>query len=316
MDEGLSLVRSEFTLLDDPQVDQDSYKDSVTRRLQRRSAYKGYLRGYLPMGPEIWFMPTEVKKIFIKEFEDYVGDMNNWVDPSDSTDNFDYVLQTIDPLNFPRYKNDNRFGVFKNEIIYPTAFEEIGTVGTDAPSVLRLTDNTLRNSLQEDTRGGKISLDNKQMPKIPQPLLDFYNLFDINKAALPIARFRLSTTNPSQITDDFNPLPFKVYPFIEQRAKADNEKLNNIYNSLFDSYYFVTSTTPRTFWGEFPLQEIDGEMVETTHDYFTFNKREMFSFLKGFIEELSSPEIKGPFEQGLKDSYLDELQGEVLGWTR
>jgi len=312
--DGLSLVRSEFTLLDDPQVDQNSYKDSVTRRLQRRSAYKGYLRGYLPMGPEIWFMPTEVKKIFIKEFEDYVGDMNNWVDPSDSTDNFDYVLQTIDPLNFPRYKNDNRFGVFKNEIIYPTAFEEIGTVGTDAPSVLRLTDNTLRNSLQEGERGGKISLDNKQMPKIPQPLLDFYNLFDINKAALPIARLRKWNNSTNGITQDWGrDEGFEVYPFIEQRAKADNEKLNNIYNSLFDSYYFVTSTTPRTFWGEFPLQEIDGEMVETTHDYFTFNKREMFSFLKGFIEELSSPEIKGAFEQGLKDSYLDELQGEVLG---
>ena len=308
--DGLNLVKSEFTLLDDPQVDQNSYKDSVTRRLQRRSAYKGYLRGYLPMGPEIWFMPTEVKKIFIKEFEDYVGDMNNWVDPEGSTDNFDYVLQTIDPLNFPRYENNNKFGVFKNEIIYPTAFEEIGTVGTDAPSVLRLTDNNLRRSFGDD-----IKLDKQQMPEIPQPLLDFYNLFDINKAAIPINMIRRRMSVDNKISDDFfkKVSDLEIYPFVEQRAKVDNEKLDNIYNSLFDSYYFVTSTTPRTFWGEFPLQEIDGEMVETTHDYFTFNKREMFSFLKGFIEELSSPEIKGAFEQGLKDSYLDELQGEVLG---
>ena len=99
----------------------------------------------------------------------------------------------------------------------------------------------------------------------------------------------------------------------DSKGLPANSKLNDVYNSLFGSYYFVTSTTPRTFSGEFPLQEIDGEMVETTHDYFTFNKREMFAFLKGFVKELSSPEIKGAFEQSLKDDYMNEIQGEVLG---
>jgi N-acetyl-anhydromuramyl-L-alanine amidase AmpD len=318
----LNLVKSEYTLLNDPEVDQDSYNSSVTKRLQRRSSYKGYLRGYLPMGPEIWFMPTEVKKIFIKEFEDYVGDMNDWVEPGGSTDNFDYVLQTIDPLNFPTYKNDNKFGVFKNEIIYPTAFEEIGTVGTDAPSVLRLSTNATRNAY-----GDGIDLDSNKMPEIPQPLLDFFNLFDINEAITPIRAIRPIYKSPGNSSDFFldteSTLFPKLYKYIEQKTKINisadggqaigNEKLLNVYKSLFGSYYFVTSTTPRTFWGEFPLQEIDGEMVETTHDYFTFNKREMFAFLKGFIQELSSPEIKGAFEKGLKDSYLDELNGEVLG---
>ncbi len=312
----VDLVKSELTLLNDPEIDQDTYKDSLTRRIQRRSSYRGYLRGYLPMGPEIWFMPTEVKKIFIKEFEDYVGDMNNWVDPNESTDNFDYALQTIDPLNFPRYENNNKFGVFKNEIIYPTAFEEIGTVGTDAPSVLRLSTNKIR-----EAYGDGLDLTKDKMPLIPQPLLDFYNLFEINKATIPINQLRKYSKFQTQITRDFNKgdTP-EIYPFIEQRTKSfdskglpANSKLNDVYNSLFGSYYFVTSTTPRTFSGEFPLQEIDGEMVETTHDYFTFNKREMFAFLKGFVKELSSPEIKGAFEQSLKDDYMDEIQGEVLG---
>lgn len=59
---------------------------------------RGYLRGYIPIGPELWFMPTSVKEKFISLFEDFVGDFNNFNDSSD----FDYVLKTIDPLNFPK----------------------------------------------------------------------------------------------------------------------------------------------------------------------------------------------------------------------
>jgi hypothetical protein len=59
---------------------------------------RGYLRGYIPIGPELWFMPTSVKEKFISLFEDFVGDFNNFGDSSD----FDFVLKTIDPLNFPR----------------------------------------------------------------------------------------------------------------------------------------------------------------------------------------------------------------------
>ena len=58
--------------------------------------YTGYLRGYIPMGPEIWFMPTSVKKLFIEEFEKFVGDFNNF-----NNSEFDEILEIIDPLNFP-----------------------------------------------------------------------------------------------------------------------------------------------------------------------------------------------------------------------
>ena len=76
----------------------------------------GYLNGYLPIGPELWFMPTSVKQIFIKEFEDFVGDFNNFTDASD----FDSILKLIDPLNFPKPEKTNRIpGVFENEITYP-----------------------------------------------------------------------------------------------------------------------------------------------------------------------------------------------------
>lgn len=57
----------------------------------------GYLRGYLPIGPELWFLPTKVKEIIIGVFEDYVGDFNNYNGISD----FDKILKEIDPLNFP-----------------------------------------------------------------------------------------------------------------------------------------------------------------------------------------------------------------------
>ena len=70
-------------------------------------------------------MPTEVKKIFIKEFEDYVGDMNNWVNPEGTTDNFDYVLQTIDPLNFPSYKNNNKLNGKNSALPSPGSFENM-----------------------------------------------------------------------------------------------------------------------------------------------------------------------------------------------
>jgi len=58
----------------------------------------GYLRGYTPIGPELWFLPTKVKQKFIELFEEFVGDFNNFNDSSD----FDFILKTVDPLNFPK----------------------------------------------------------------------------------------------------------------------------------------------------------------------------------------------------------------------
>ena len=54
-------------------------------------------------------------------------------------------------------------------------------------------------------------------------------------------------------------------------------------------------------------------MVETTHDYFTFNQQELRKFVTGFVKQMSSPEIAQKFEDGIKEDYLNEIQGEVLG---
>lgn len=102
---------------------------------------RGYLRGYIPIGPELWFMPTAVKEKFISLFEDFVGDFNNFDDSSD----FDFVLKTIDPLNFPRpdltrnkavNQNVSSNGIklgLPNDLLYSNFLTISG--GTNAPVV-------------------------------------------------------------------------------------------------------------------------------------------------------------------------------------
>jgi hypothetical protein len=91
------------------------YKEATQKKvslkedgIEKNANQLGYLRGYIPIGPELWFLPKGVKKLFIDKFLEFVGDLNNY----DGTSTFDEILQVIDPLNFPNnqdHKDNNLF---------------------------------------------------------------------------------------------------------------------------------------------------------------------------------------------------------------
>lgn len=253
----------------------------------------GQLRGYIPLGPEIWFMPTAVKEKFISEFENYVGDFNNFLGDSD----FDGALEYIDPINFPTPEKTNGFpNVFKDELTYPTIFEEFGTVGCSAPTILKPTTDDDKSKFRE------IEVDKRGLPLIPKPLAKWLNFYNYSTGIKPVTSSGGNGFTNVSFREMKTPLPLKL---------TDPAAL--IYGSLFNSVYTISYPTPRIWWGEFPLKEENGELVETTNKYFRFNKQEFFEFTSGFMSELLGSSIFPVYKDKLKENYLDSLSAEALG---
>ena len=273
----------------------DGISDSEINKLyETQTQFTGYQRGYLPLGPDIWFMPTVVKNLFIKEFEDFVGDSNNFGNSS-----FDTILAAIDPLNFPTIKGSTNAyqGVFENEITYSTFIEEIGDLYSDAPTVQKL-DEDDRLTLGSEV---DIYVDGDGLPLLPTQLQNYLDFYTIRTGYKPIS-----------VSAD----AFKSTKIQKQNTNQDNKLAKDIYNELFTSYYLLTSTTPRTFWGEFPLKNEDGELKETVNDYFKIGQQELTSFTKGFVEEINSSVIKNAFVDKIKEDYSGEIDSTVLGATQ
>ena len=262
--------------------------DTINAKYSLALKDAGYLRGYTPIGADIWFLPTSVKQIFIKEFEDFVGDFNNY----DSTSELDQILKIIDPLNFPTTKVENKFNIFSQELTYPNMIEEFGSKLSDAPTIFK--------PISEDDKfdfGDNIDSDG--LSQIPQPLLDWKNLYLLGVA-------NKSTDKEFNSNGGFT---YKV-----QKTNVGFTGVADIYNLLFNSYYILTSSTPRTFAAEFPLKETSsGELVETVNDYFRFSKQEMLAFTKGFVEEMRTANIAKSFQDKIKSDYEAELNAEALG---
>ncbi len=272
----------------------------LTQKIKLETTPYGYLRGYLPIGPEIWFMPTSVKEIFIKEFEDFVGDFNNFNDSSE----FDFVLKTIDPLNFPATQPDNKIaGVFEKEITYPLFFSEVGTKGTDAPFLLKPT------AENDKLTYSNVQLDSNGLPKIPDALNRWISFYSID-VGLKSARGEANGDG----ANDFIAMETREQKTAASDVQTDGTPVRQIWNNLFGSFYIMTSLTPRTWWGEFPLRkDTGGKLVETTNDYFRFSKQEMFSFLNGFVTEINGATIINDYKKKLKDYYNKELDSSALG---
>ena len=272
----------------------------LTQKIKLETTPYGYLRGYLPIGPEIWFMPTSVKEIFIKEFEDFVGDFNNFNDSSE----FDFVLKTIDPLNFPKTQPDNKIaGVFEKELTYPLFFSEVGTKGTDAPFLLKPT------SENDKLTYSSVQLDSNGLPKIPEALNRWVSFYSID---VGLKSTRLESTGDG--ANDFIAVETREQKTAAADVQTDGTPIRQIWNNLFGSFYMMTSLTPRIWWGEFPLRkESGGKLIEATNDYFRFSKQEMFSFLNGFVSEINGATIINDYKQKLKDYYNKELDSSALG---
>ena len=277
------------------------------------------------MGPEIWFMPTSVKQIFIKEFEDFVGDFNNFTDSD-----FDDILQKIDPLNFPNYEKPAPIeaGVFEKELIYPTMIDELGSLATSAPTILRLKDSR---ELNEYSRVVNIDgLQDNGLPNIPKQLTNWIDLHSYGIASKPIA---FGETFTNTLIREQNTKPPLANKSPEPAEGQENQATQigsretviskeaptyDIWRRLFDTYYIISSSTPRTWSAEFPLKEIPGplraefKIGETVNDGFYFYKPELFAFLKGFALELQSFAITEDYKNKIKSQFGD-VTGEALG---
>jgi hypothetical protein len=283
------LLRSEVES-DDNTNNVNNIDDTINSRYSLELENAGYLRGYTPIGADIWFLPTSVKQIFINEFEEFIGDFNNY----EGTSEFDEILSIIDPLNFNNYQEtqDKPSNTFQQELTYPNMLEEFGTEVSDVPTILKPV-------TEEEKAKYNNNLDSNGLSKIPQPLIDWKNLY-----SLGIGKKATST--------EFN----KSGGFIikEQKTNSAYVGVEDIYNKLFNSYYILTSSTPRTFAAEFPLRETsNGDLVETVNDYFRFSKQEMLSFTKGFIEELRTANITKDYQDKIKAGYEADLNAEALG---
>lgn len=279
----------------------------------------GYLRGYIPMGPEIWFMPSSVKQIFIDEFEDFVGDFNNF-----NSSEFDDILEIIDPLNFPTPKQDNKIAnVFENDLTYPTMFQEIGTFWNKAPYILRLDDEQNR-----AIYGKGLQLTKNGLPKLPDPLKRWLNFYQYGIGVKSAALSNNATTQTNLLIREQKTPPISVGASYGGATASGGEESTgdkasgvavkeslSIYNKLFVEHYILSSSTPRTWMGEFPLKKVgdDGTVVETSNDYFRFSKQELFSFLYGFIEELNKGTIAEDYKEKIKNEYRGELSAEAIG---
>ncbi|MDB4326179.1 phage tail tip lysozyme [bacterium] len=282
--------------------------------------YGGYLRGYIPMGPEIWFMPSSVKQIFIDEFEEFVGNLNNWNGDSD----FDKILQIIDPLNFPTPKQDNKIpNVFEDDLTYQTMVEEIGGFYNQAPYIL-----ALKNETNKELYGKGVETDGNGLPKVPEPLVRWLNFYQyglgvksaaLNSSDTPTSiLIREQKTPPISIGSNYGQEKKETDPpsTSDKKVGEGGEAVAEskfIYDTLFNDHYILSSSTPRTWMGEFPLKETDSGLVEAENDYFRFSKQELFSFLYGFIEELNKGTIKNDYKDKIKDKYRSELSGEAIG---
>ena len=263
-------------------------KEQILKRVYKNI---GQLRGYLPIGPEIWFMPTAVKEKFINEFESYVGDFNNFLGDSD----FDGTLEIIDPVNFPTPEKTNAYpGVFENEITYPTIFEEFGTVGCSAPTILKPTEDTDVSKFRD------LKLDKRGLPLIPTPLAKWLTFYTYGLGAKPVST-RFGFVNV-QVREQKTPVITKL-----------DDPIAKIYGSLFNSVYTISYPTPRIWWGEFPLKKEGDNLVETTNQYFRFGKQELYAYLLGFMKELLGVNIFPYYKDKLKEKYLDSLSAEALG---
>jgi len=266
-----------------------SGSDSIDARYILELKDAGYLRGYTPIGPDIWFLPTSVKEIFIKEFEDFVGDFNNYGEVSE----LDQVLKTIDPLNFPNTNVKNRFGVFSKELTYPLMLDEAGTKLSDAPTVFVPTTE------EEKVTYKDVELDEQSISKLPKPLIEWKNLFRLGIGSKP---------TPESVNSAGG------FTVKEQSPILTNENVQELYNTIFNSYYILTSTTPRTFSAEFPLKkDSNGNLTETTNDYFRFSKQELLAFTAGFIGEFRSANLNIDLLEKIKDKSLQDLNAEALG---
>ena len=295
--------------------------NEVIEKVKENFKNLGYIRGYLPIGPELWFMPTSVKEIFINEFEEFVGDFNNFTDSGD----FDKVLKTIDPLNFPKSEPTNKFAsVMDQEITYPTIFEEIGGYVNDAPYMLRVSSDETKSAYAND-----VDLDDNGYAKVPQQLVDWIQYYSYGSGVKPIKSnewvFSTETFREQKVPPVIAAKPLTEEEKIK-RDKNEKEGIENkpteavktknaeIWDMLFGSYYVVSSSTPRIWSGEFPLKLSGPEgLVETTNDYFRFSKQELFSFLKGFLGEINKSFIKDDYKTKLKNEYLDDINAEALG---
>jgi hypothetical protein len=284
---GLDESYTKLTIL---QHDYSYFKDKdglpEFNTLENGRSQSGYLRGYIPIGPELWFLPTNVKKIIIKEFEDYVGDFNNYNGGSD----FDKILEEIDPLNFPypeKYLNKENPKAFEGDIVIQTTISESGDPTLSptqnaslngAPVVSYSSDKAeikeIIKGWSEETRGK----DCVKCVDIPKPL----KIWRENYGVRPNASSQISRKFKN-LNDTRPPVPeISIY----STNIFNSEVGTKIYSNEILTEYVVAQSTPRIWWGD----------TKTEQTEFNFSKDSWDVWIDSLTQNISgNPDIINEF---------------------
>jgi N-acetyl-anhydromuramyl-L-alanine amidase AmpD len=299
--------------------------------IDSKQVYKrnDYLRGYIPIGPELWFLPTSVKEIIIKLFEDYVGDFNNFGGDANSINgsDFDKILAIIDPLNFPNPKGDGVTAEGGRK--YPNVLK-----GDIAPYGLSSTgENSTYNIPKIETPQGATL-------GYPECLKRWEDLYTDNSGLIPRPPlYGLISQIPNKNHKEYRQPGYKepeelglnsygqpfnngefwggtiqwknLFPTTLNLRDANNPKIVTIYGELLEEYA-VANATPRIWWGEFAN---DGEK-EIEEEYFYFNQGEIDRYLIGFSDVIASTKvgnlkadlIKGDLNSSGKNSQDNDIK--------
>ena len=259
-----------------------------------------YLRGYIPIGPELWFLPTSVKNIIIDLFLDYVGDFNNFQGDADSKtgSDFDKVLAIIDPLNFPNPKDE----VGKKE--YQSVLK-----GDMTPYRLK--------SISEDENYKLpfIDSDSTEKPKYPKALKrweETYTNFEGKTPRPPLPSILSQkpgkNTQAKQIPETKSDANIDIKSFFPTafyipKPAEDTNTFDTLYSKEIKSEYVVANSTPRIWWGEYA---VDSSKEETQQEYFYFNQSEIDKYIEGISNILSTTKVenltKKLFKSGLSSA--------------
>jgi hypothetical protein len=290
---------------------EDVNKSKTINNLKNLSLKRNdYLRGYIPIGPELWFLPTSVKKIIINLFEDYVGDdFNNFGGDAKGTtgSDFDKVLSVIDPLNFPNPKGD-------------------GITNRDFTDTLKGDMTPYKLKSISETTNYKLPLidkDDGASPSYPEALKRWertYTNFEGKTPRPPSSSILTQRPSPNKVvptemsfgdsaTENIDTKAYfpTVFYIPKGGETTTPDTFDTVYSKEIKSEYVVANSTPRIWWGEYA---VDSNGEETQQEYFYFNQSEIDKYIEGISNVLSTTKVENLTKKLFKSGLSSELNNQ------
>jgi len=287
-----------------------------------------YIRGYTPIGPELWFLPTSVKEIIIKLFEDYVGDFNNFGGNANSSSgsDFDKILAIIDPLNFPNPIEELKKKKYPNALygdLTPYSLKEVPGIKTEYKNEGFDISKTIEISEINDIKTyGLPQIDgdgSASIPEYPEALKRWERAYSNAKIEgrpyPPIPAVLSQTTEKKKDgrnpTDDYKNILIDYKSFFPTGFYVDPDQngglIDNVWVEEIKKEYVVASATPRLWWGEYAT---NFSREETQQEYFYFNQKELDNYVLGMSDTLKSTKVNNLVKNVIKSGLNTETSNQ------